>query len=219
MVSAALLRDPACGAGQARRRHPDVRCDCHSLRAALARHVESALRTVPSALQAVLLDLPRDLPWPRLLRRPVPGQDPDRCGRWRLRRYGPVAYPDHLLLRALPHRAARSRAGGKAEASAGKHCRVGAAREGSGRIWKLRGEVKVKTTMKTISRAFSLAAVAALGAVLLAGTPASAADDGVAPIDVSGPSRACSVHMTAMLCAVVTRCTRKSAPSVIRWNM
>lgn len=47
--------------------------------------------------------------------------------------------------------------------------------------------MKVKTTMKTISRAFSLAAVAALGAVLLAGTPASAADGVVAPIDVQWP--------------------------------
>src|SRR6476620_4015863 len=57
MVLSAVLRDPARHSEQAYGRVRVVRIDPDPLRAAVARHLESALRQLPAALPSLLLDL------------------------------------------------------------------------------------------------------------------------------------------------------------------
>src|SRR4051794_29281748 len=96
MVPAAVLRHPPRHSKQAARRHYDVRLDRDALPAPLARHIARALRQLPAALPAVLLDLHRrrDRSWLSRLA---------AAGGW-LRNRRPAA--DRLVLHSLSDRAA-----------------------------------------------------------------------------------------------------------------
>src|SRR3954451_2137558 len=113
MVLPAVLRDPALDPEQARGCDRDVLGDHHSVLPALARCCQDQIVEVPSAGQAVLLDLRRGLHPARLSRRAA-------AGRYlRDRRPG----PDVLLLRLLPDRAAAALA--HREAAAGTELDLG----------------------------------------------------------------------------------------------
>ncbi|MCL4137915.1 UNVERIFIED_CONTAM: hypothetical protein GTU68_016306, partial [Idotea baltica] len=116
MVLPAVLRDPARGSGQARWRPGHVRRHRDPVRAALAGHVQGPLRHLPSAVQAVLLDL-----------RPERG-DPglSRSHARRRRVCHPVPDLHHLLFRPLPCRLADARVHGETAACAGVYLRSGA---------------------------------------------------------------------------------------------
>ena len=72
MVLPAVLRDPARDPEQADGRDRAVRLDRHPRLPAVARHLAGALGELPAAVPAVLLDLRRGLPRPRLARRASP---------------------------------------------------------------------------------------------------------------------------------------------------
>ena len=72
VVLPAVLRDPARHPEQAGGRDRAVRLDRHPRLPAVARHLAGALGELPAAVPAVLLDLRRGLPRPRLARRASP---------------------------------------------------------------------------------------------------------------------------------------------------
>src|SRR6185437_7798652 len=111
VVLPAVLRDPALGAGQARRRGDDVRLDRGAVRAALARHQPGAQRPLPPDLPPAHFPAGDLGDRARLRRR---AQARGRLGGHRPRRHD-------LLLPALPGDPADPGQAGAAAAAAGEH--------------------------------------------------------------------------------------------------
>ena len=122
MVLPAVLRDPARGALEARRRRAAGGIDRHPRLCAVARYVEGAFRHLSAALQAVLLDIHPRVHRARLARLQAGGR--------RLRRRR--AHPHVLVLLPLRGHSAAAGSVGDAEAGADFDYRIGARQGRSG---------------------------------------------------------------------------------------
>ncbi|CAA9232431.1 MAG: Ubiquinol-cytochrome C reductase, cytochrome B subunit, partial [uncultured Acetobacteraceae bacterium] len=117
VVLPSVLRHPARGAGQARRRDPDGRLHHDPVRAALARHQPDQVHALPAAGARRLAAVARVLLRADVLRREAAGR---ALGADRPDRHA-------LLLRVFPGDPARARGQGAGLAVAGQHLHAGAA--------------------------------------------------------------------------------------------